>query len=92
MNGEGVLLPQFHLRPDEELVIGLDTDPSDGKWSLRIELLLRVGSHRVHRYGPVWLEPDSVEGADPDSLEQVIRETLASQGFEEETVIAEENG
>lgn len=89
MNGDGVLLPRFHLQPDEELIVGLDTDASEGTWSLRIELILRVSPHKVHRYGPVWLEPNTVDGADPDALEQLIRETLASHGYEEEAVISD---
>lgn len=84
MDEEGVLTPQFHLRPDEELIVGVEPDPSGESWNLRIELLLRVTQKMAHRYGPVWIDPETVEESDPDKLEQLIRETLTATGYEEE--------
>jgi hypothetical protein len=85
MTEEGVPLPRFHLRPDEEILIGVDADPSGDHWNLRIELFLRVNDHTVHRYGPIWLDPSAVEDATPRSLEQLIRQTLVSAGYEVES-------
>jgi len=84
VNPDAVLTPQFHLRPDEELIIGVEADSSGMSWNLRIELLLRVSDTMLHRYGPVWIDPETIEGSDPDSLEDLIRETLTSTGYEEE--------
>jgi len=84
MKDDGALTPQFHLRPDEELIVGVELDPSGESWNLRIELLLRVSERMAHRYGPVWIDPNTVEDSDPDALEQLIRETLTATGYEEE--------
>lgn len=84
MEEEGVLTPQFHLRPDEELIVGVELDPSGKSWNLRIELLLRVTERMAHRYGPVWIDPDTVDESDPGDLEQLIRETLTATGYDEE--------
>jgi hypothetical protein len=86
VNGEGVPLPRFHLQPDEELVVGLEPDASSGTWNLRIELLLRVSERMLHRYGPIWLEPETIREAKPESLEEFIRETLAADGYTEESL------
>ena len=79
-----MLTPQFHLRPDEELIVGVELDPSGESWNLRIELLLRVTDKMAHRYGPIWIDPETVEESDPEELEQLIRETLTATGYEEE--------
>ena len=86
MDEERVMTPQFHLRPDEELIVGVELDPSGESWNLRIELLLRVSERMSHRYGPVWIDPETVAESDPDGLEQLIRETLTASGYEEEPV------
>ncbi len=91
MNPDAVLTPQFHLSPDEELIVGVELDPSGESWNLRIELLLRVSEKMAHRYGPVWIDPETVEESDPDDLEQLIRETLTATGYQEEPVEPDAN-
>lgn len=86
MNGDGVLLPQFHLRPDEELVAGVELDPAGQTWTLRMELLLRISDRTLHRYGPIWLEPDTIQDEEPEALERFIRETLTASGYTAEPV------
>ncbi len=86
MEDDGVLLPRFHLRSDEELVVGLDLAESGESWNLRFELLLKVSDKMAHRYGPVWIDPAAVEAVEPDKLEEAIRTTLAESGFASEPV------
>jgi len=60
-----LVAPRVPIREDEEMRVRLDIDP-EGYLALRVELFADDDSGRVHRRGPIWVNPHALNTLSPD--------------------------